>query len=77
MDIQRARNWLKTQVETAVQMSGKPPKIAVWGVVLELPGDIAETLILNGVTYDFAGYNWFYYETDKTTVCVPIKIKDD
>jgi len=77
MDIQRARDWLKTQVETAVQLSGKPPKVAVWGVVLELPGDIVETLILNGVAYAFAGYQWFDYQTDKTTVCVPIKIKND
>lgn len=66
--------WLKIQVETAVQMSDKPPKIAVWGVVLELPGDVLETLKSKQVVYHYAGYWWYDYEQDKKTVCVPIKV---
>lgn len=76
MDKQRAREWLKQQVETAVELSGKPPKIAVWGVVLQLPGDIVATLASEGVTYGFAGHFWFDYLQGETTVCVPIKINE-
>lgn len=75
METVQARSWLTQQVETAVQLSNEPPKIAVWGVVLELPGDVLETLKKRGAVYSFAGYWWFDYEgANGTTVCVPIQI---
>lgn len=73
MEITQARQWLRTQVETAVQLSNKPSKIAVWGVVLELPGDVLEMLQGQGTVYGFAGYWWFDYDASGQTVCVPIK----
>ena len=73
MEITKARQWLRTQVETAVQLSNKPPKIAVWGVVLELPGDVLEMLQGQGTVYGFAGYHWFDYDANGKIVCVPIK----
>ena len=69
----RIRHWLETQVETAVQMSKEPPKIAVWDVVLELPADILQGLFASGHIYGFAGFFWFDYEQNGRTVCVPIK----
>lgn len=72
METAQARQWLRTQVETAVQLSNKPPKIAVWGVVLELPGDVLKTLQRQGAVYSFAGYHWFDYDANGQTVCVPI-----
>jgi len=54
-------------------LSNKPPKIAVWGVVLELPGDVLEMLQGQGTVYGFAGYHWFDYDANGKTVCVPIK----
>ena len=74
MEANKAREWLRTQVETAVQLSGKPSKIAVWGVVLELPVDVAETIRDSGAIYSFGGHYWFDYEAERVTVCVPIKI---
>ena len=71
-----ARDWLRTQVETAVQLSNKPPKIAVWGVVLELPGDVVVSLKEAGQVYGYAGHFWYDYDQDGKTVCVPIKIKE-
>lgn len=68
------RTWLNQQVETAVQLSDRPPKIAVWGVVLRLPGDILETLKEQSAVYEFSGYWWFDYKEDGTTVCIPIQI---
>lgn len=76
MEANKAREWLRIQVETKVQLSGKPAKIAVWGVVLELPADVAETIMECGAIYGFGGHFWFDYETEKITVCVPIKIKE-
>ena len=77
METSQARQWLAQQVETAVQLSDKPPKIAVWGVVLELPGDVLETLQRQGAVYSFAGYNWFDYDgANGQTVCVPINKKE-
>lgn len=67
------RKWLSTQVETAIQMSDKPPKIAVWGVVLNLPNDIVQSLLQAGAVYGFAGYHWFDFEQEGKTVCIPIK----
>lgn len=67
------RKWLTDQIETEVQLSGKPPKVAVWGVVLKLPGDVVEILKERGVVYEFAGYRWFDYQTNETTVCIPIQ----
>lgn len=67
------RQWLTQQIETAVQLSGKPPKIAVWGVVLRLPGDVVEILKERGVIYEFAGYRWFDYKQNEVKVCVPIQ----
>lgn len=60
-------------METAVQMSGKPPKIAVWGVVLELPGDVLRNLIFEGVVYSYANFHWFDYLQGEKVVCIPIK----
>lgn len=72
METAQARQWLRTQVETAVQLSGSPAKIAVWGVVLELPGDVLETLQEQGAVYWFAGHYWFDYDAGGVVVCVPI-----
>lgn len=69
------RKWLIQQIETAVQLSGKPPKIAVWGVVLKLPGDVAEILKAQGVVYEFSGYWWFDFKQEEKTVCIPIQIE--
>lgn len=74
MQTARERQWLTRQVETAVQLSNEPPKIAVWGVVLKLPVDVLETLKKRGAVYSFAGYHWFDYDANGTTVCVPIQI---
>jgi hypothetical protein len=76
MATQTARQWLTTQVETKIQLSEKPPAIAVWGVVLELPGDVVSILKETGQVYGYAGYFWYDYEQDGKTVCVPIKIKE-
>lgn len=77
MKTAQARQWLAQQVETAVQLSDWPPKIAVWGVVLELPGDVMETLQRQGAVYHFAGYWWFDYAgANGQTVCVPINKKE-
>lgn len=54
-------------------MSDKPPKIAVWGVVLNLPNDIVQSLLQAGAVYGFAGYHWFDFEQEGKTVCIPIK----
>lgn len=74
MDKHNPRLWLTQQVETAVQLSNDPPKIAVWGVVLKLPVDILETLKKRGAVYSFAGHWWFDYDANGKTVCVPIQI---
>ena len=76
MDKARARAWLRTQVETAVQLSNSPPKIAVWGVLLELPADIMETLQGIGAIYSYAGHHWYDYDMDGKIVCVPISKTD-
>lgn len=73
MDKHNPAQWLTQQIETAVQLSGKPPKIAVWGVVLKLPGDVVEILKDRGIVYEFAGHRWFDYKKEETTVCVPIQ----
>lgn len=59
-------------METAVQMSNSPPKIAVWGVVLELPVDVLQILKDQGAVYGFAGHWWYDYDSNGQTVCVPI-----
>jgi hypothetical protein len=56
-------------------MSDKPPKTAVWGVVLELPGDVLDTLEKQGAVYGRHGYWWFDYHGEGQTVCVPINKK--
>lgn len=71
-----AKDWLRTQVETAVQLSNKPPAIAVWGVVLELPGDVVKILADAGQVYGYAGRFWYDYDQNGKTVCVPIKINE-
>lgn len=76
METAQAREWLRTQVETAVQLSNKPPNIAVWSVVLRLPGDVVEILQQQGAVYGFAGYHWFDFQADGTTVCVPIQVTE-
>lgn len=63
-------------METAVQLSDNPPKIAVWSVVLKLPIDIMETLRKRGDVYEFGGYWWFDYEQTGAVVCVPIQIQE-
>ena len=74
MATQTARQWLTTQVETKIQLSEKPPAIAVWGIILELPVDVLEILKEQSAVYEYSGYWWFDYKNDKTTVCVPIKV---
>jgi len=76
MDKYNPRKWLETQVETAVQLSDRPPKIAVWSVVLTLSSDVVEILKRRGVVYDFAGYMWFDYKAGGQTVCIPIQITE-
>lgn len=71
-----AKDWLRTQVETAVQLSNRSPEVAVWGVVLELPGDVVKILVDAGQAYGYAGHFWYDYDQNGKTVCVPIKTKE-
>lgn len=60
-------------VEICAELSDGPTFLAVHSVVLELPGDIVEYLVRQGVAESRNDYAFFQYRND---LKIPIQIKE-
>lgn len=73
MTPERLKNWLKTTADVYAQLSGEPPFLALYSVVLTLPPDIVEYLIEKGVANRHKEDAYFQYSKDMK---IPIHVKE-